>query len=46
MEINYESAKCMLLIFSAPGGKGECFVHDSGNIARKRRLKSTALKVT
>lgn len=30
MEINYENAKCMLLIFSAPGLKGECFVRDSG----------------
>ena len=30
MEINYESAKCMLIIFSAPGGKGERFVRDSG----------------
>jgi len=29
-KLNYESAKCMLLIFSAPGGKGECFVRDSG----------------
>ena len=30
MEINYEIAKCMLLIFSAPGGKGECSVRESG----------------
>jgi hypothetical protein len=30
MEINYDSAKCMLLIFSVPGGKGECSVRDSG----------------
>jgi hypothetical protein len=30
MEINGESTKYMLLIFSAPGGKGECFVRDGG----------------
>ena len=45
MEINYESAKCMLLIFPAPGSKGECFVRDCGKRG-KRRLKSTALKIT
>lgn len=45
MEINYERAKCMLLIFSAPGGMGECFARDGGKRG-KEDLKGTALKVT
>jgi hypothetical protein len=35
MEINYESAKCMLLIFSAPGDTGECSVRDSAKRGRE-----------